>query len=73
MDSKTRSLEEYKTPCSCRNCENAATCCLRIAFINREGDFYEGCAKDLTDKGLVVYSNAIELGIRTGIFKSKDR
>lgn len=57
---------EYKIPCSRRNCENAATQCVRIAFIDREGDFCEACAKDLTMDGLVVYRTTVSLGMGEG-------
>jgi hypothetical protein len=59
---------EYKITCFYRNCENAATQCVRIALINREGDFCEACAKDLTMEGLVVYKTTISLGIGEGKF-----
>lgn len=55
--------KEYETTCACRKCNKLATHCLRIAYINREGDFCNSCSKKLSDKGLVVYTCAIKLVI----------
>jgi hypothetical protein len=54
-------LTESKTICAGKGCSNLATYCIRIAIINRAGNFCMTCKKELEEENLVLSCSTIDL------------
>jgi hypothetical protein len=53
---------EYKSrKCIARNCENNATCNIKLAIVNGSGDFCTFCSKYFEERDLVVSCSVINL------------
>ena len=53
-------------PCMARNCSNNASHELKLALVNRYGDFCPGCTRYFEERDLVVSCSSINLGVGEG-------
>ncbi len=58
--------KDKHVPCMSRNCSNNALYEVKLALVNRYGDFCTGCKRYFEEKDLIVSCSTIELGVGEG-------
>ena len=53
-------------PCMARGCSNSASFEVKLALVNRYGDFCKGCKRYFEERDLIVSCSTINLGIGEG-------
>lgn len=53
-------------PCMAKGCSNSASFEVKLAIVNRYGDFCKGCKRYFEEKDLMVSCSTIELGVGEG-------